>query len=184
MQTRQTPNMPEPEPVRLTFVCLGNICRSPTAEGIMTALVADAGLDNHIKIDSSGTAAWHLGKDPDERALAEAARRGLRLTSRSSTFHPGDAAFYDMILAMDSANVTDLLDRTPEPDLRGRIRRLREFDPSLSSPERLRADPWEGDVPDPWFGGDDGFVVVYDLIEAACIGLLEHVRNEFRARLP
>jgi protein-tyrosine phosphatase len=184
MRTRQTPDMPASEPVRLTFVCLGNICRSPTAEGIMKALVADAGLANHIEIDSSGTASWHLGKDPDERALAEAAARGLRLTSRSSTFHPGDAAFYDMILAMDRANVVDLLDRTPEPDLRGRIRRLREFDPLLDSPEKLHADPWGGDVPDPWFGGDDGFAVVYDLIEAACIGLLDQVRNEFRARLP
>jgi protein-tyrosine phosphatase len=176
--------MPATEPVRITFVCLGNICRSPTAEGIMTALVVDAGLADHIEIDSSGTGAWHIGQGADERAQAEAATRGIRLDSRSSMFRAGDAALYDLILAMDRSNHSDLIDRTPEPDLRARIRRLREFDPSLDTPERRAADPWDGDVPDPWFGGDDGFVVVYDLIQESCTGLLDHVRSEFSDRLP
>jgi protein-tyrosine phosphatase len=165
--------MVTPEPVRLCFVCLGNICRSPTAEGVMAALVADAGLEDRIAVDSAGTGDWHRGELPDPRARAEARRRGLELTSRASTFRAGDAHAYDLVLAMDHANLTDLRDRTPEPELRRRLRLLREFDPELTTDDR-----WGGEVPDPWFGGDDGFVVVFDMVEAACRGLLDHVRRE------
>jgi len=164
--------MADPGPVRLCFVCLGNICRSPTAEGVMAALVAEAGLSDRIVVDSAGTGSWHRGELPDPRARAEARRRGVELTSRASTFQRGDAGAYDLVLAMDHANRTDLLDRT-DPEHRSRIRLLREFDPALADDDR-----WGGEVPDPWAGGDDGFVVVYDLVEAACRGLLGHVRQE------
>jgi protein-tyrosine phosphatase len=164
--------VPAAEPIRLCFVCLGNICRSPTAEGVMAALVAEAGLSDAIVVDSAGTAGWHRGEPPDPRSAAEARRRGVELTSRASTFAPGDAAAYDLVLAMDHQNRADLLDRTPEPELRDRIRLLREFDPATRADDR-----WDGDVPDPWSGGEDGFVVVHDLIEAACRGLLEHLRT-------
>ena len=161
------------EPVRVCFVCLGNICRSPTAEGIMTALVADAGLSEVIEVHSAGTAAWHRGELPDERARAEARRRGIELTSRASAFMAGDAEFYDLVLAMDRSNLIDLLDRTADPILHDRIRLLRTFDPALTSD-----DAHDGEVPDPWYGGDDGFAYVYDLIDAACRGLLDHITAE------
>lgn len=137
----------------------------------MAALVADAGLSERIAVDSAGTGSWHRGELPDERAQAEARRRGVELTSRAATFRPGDALAYDLVLAMDRSNLTDLRDRT-DPELHDRLRLLREFDPALEPDDR-----WGGEVPDPWAGGDDGFVVVYDLVEAACRGLLNHVRS-------
>lgn len=164
--------MADPDPVRLCFVCLGNICRSPTAEGVMASLVSEAGLADRIAVDSAGTSGWNRGRLPDPRARAEARRRGVELTSRAVTFMPGDALAYDLVLAMDRSNLTDLRDRT-EPALHERLRLLREFDPDLRSDDR-----WDGEVPDPWAGGDDGFVVVFDLIEAACRGLLAHVRMQ------
>jgi protein-tyrosine phosphatase len=165
--------MVDVQPVRLCFVCLGNICRSPTAEGVMASLVAEAGLDDQIEVDSAGTGDWHRGELPDPRSRAEARRRGVELTSRASTFRAGDAHAYDMVLAMDRSNLADLHDLTAEPSLRSRIRLLREFDPALAPDDR-----WGGEVPDPWSGGDQGFVVVFDLIEAACRGLLDHVQRE------
>ena len=164
------------EPVRLCFVCLGNICRSPTAEGVMRALVAEAGLEDRVVVDSAGTGGWHRGEPPDERAQAEARRRGLELTSRASQFRAGDALAYDLVLAMDRSNLADLRSLTPEPELRARLRLLREFDPA-AGPD----DEWDLEVPDPWYGGEDGFAVVFDLVDAACRGLLDHVRLELLA---
>ena len=158
------------EPLHVCFVCLGNICRSPTAEGIMRALVDEAGLGDRIEIDSAGTAAWHVGRPADSRARAEAQRRGVELTSRASHFHPGDAHLHDLIVAMDHSNRLDLIDRTPETELRARIVMLRDFDPALRDD-----DPHDGQVPDPWSGGPDGFAAVYDMIQAACKGLLDHI---------
>jgi protein-tyrosine phosphatase len=163
------------EPVRLCFVCLGNICRSPTAEGVMASLVAETGLGDRVEVHSAGTGDWHTGEPPDERARAEASRRGLELTSRASTFRSGDESFYDLVLAMDAQNLADLRDRT-DPASHHRIRLLREFDPA--GPDRR----FGFDVPDPWFGGDDGFAEVFDLIDAACRGLLDHVRVELLDR--
>jgi len=160
------------EPIRICFVCLGNICRSPTAEGIMAALIAREGLDHLIEVDSAGTGSWHRGEPADDRARAEAERRAVELRSRASTFMAGDTHAYDLVIAMDHANHLDLLDLTPEPHLRERIMLLRHFDPALAP-----NDPHDGAVPDPWFGGEDGFAEVYDLIEAACEGLLVHVRS-------
>lgn len=138
----------------------------------MIARVADAGLSGSIEVHSAGTAGWHRGELPDARARAEARRRGIELTSRASSFMSGDASFYDLVLAMDTSNLRDLLDRTPEPEMRTRIRLLRSFDPALGDD-----DPWNGEVPDPWSGGDDGFTAVFDLIDAACEGLLDHIRT-------
>jgi len=145
----------------------------------MVALVEADGLGDRIMVDSAGTGSWHRGELPDRRARAEARRRGIDLTSRASAFLPGDAHAYDLVLAMDHSNLADLRDRTPEPVLQARLRLLREFDPALRPDDR-----WGGEVPDPWAGGDDGFVVVYDLIEAACRGLLAHVRDELLEEPP
>jgi protein-tyrosine phosphatase len=150
------------EPYRVCFVCLGNICRSPTAEGIMAALVAEAGWSGRIEVHSAATSDWHTGKLPDDRARAEASRRGVELTSRACTFRPGDAGFYDLVLAMDASNRADLLARS-DPAHHDRIRLVRQFDPDADG---------DLDVPDPWSGGDDGFRQVFDLLDSACRGLL------------
>lgn len=134
----------------------------------MAALVAEAGLDDEIEVHSAGTADWHVGRPPDDRAVAEAARRGLTLTSRASTFMPGDAGFYDLVLAMDASNHADLV-AISDPVHHDRIRLLREHDPeAVDSPEV----PGSLDVPDPWHGGPEGFVAVYDMIERSCRALL------------
>jgi protein-tyrosine phosphatase len=163
-----------PTPVRLCFVCLGNICRSPTAEGIMAKLVAEAGLSHHIEVDSAGTGAWHVGQPADRRSAAEARRRGVGLTSVARQVHVGDFHHFDLLLAMDRRNLADLADLAPDAAARERIHLLRSFDPAL-------ADLGAGadlDVPDPYYGEGDGFARVFDLVAAACRGLLDHVRAE------
>jgi protein-tyrosine phosphatase len=161
-----------PQPVRLCFVCLGNICRSPTAEGVMAELVDEAGLSHRIEVDSAGTGSWHVGQTADRRAAAEARRRGVELTGIARQFHPGDFYRFDLILAVDRRNLADLHDLAPEAGLRSRARLLRSFDPASAGSSDL-------DVPDPYYGEGDGFALVYDLVDAACRGLLRHVRTTY-----
>ena len=161
------PGDPPDEPIRVCFVCLGNICRSPTAEAIMTRLVGEAGLAGSIEVDSAGTGGWHVGDPPDERAQAEARRRGIEMTSRARQLHVGDLTFFDLVVAMDRRNVGDIQDLAVEPAHRDKVVLLRSFDPASGS-----ADPDDLDVPDPYYGGPDGFADVFDLVEAACRGLL------------
>ena len=165
------------EPFRICFVCLGNICRSPTAEGVMQSLVDDAGLAERIQVDSAGTGGWHVGDPPDQRAAAEARRRGLDLTSRGRQASPSDFYTFDLLVAMDHRNLADLCDLAPEPALRDKVVLLRSFDAeSVASAER-HGHP-ESDflaVPDPYYGGDRGFADVFDIVDAGCRGLLAHV---------
>jgi protein-tyrosine phosphatase len=162
-------------------VCLGNICRSPTAEGIMGALVAEAGLADRIELDSAGTGAWHVGAPPDERATAEARRRGLTLTSRGRQVSPSDFFTSDLLVAMDHANAADLRDLAPDPALRDKVVLLRSFDASAAAAAAGHGHPESEHlaVPDPYYGGDTGFADVYDIVEAGCRGLLDHVRARF-----
>jgi len=154
-------------PSRLLFVCLGNICRSPTAEGVMRAVIDDAGLDGRILCDSAGTGGWHVGDRPDSRARAEARRRGIELTHRGQQVRaPDDLRPHDLVLAMDRANLRDLQAMAPPEWPDGRIRLLRDFEPGA---------PPHSEVPDPYYGGDDGFAEVYDICVAACTGLLAHL---------
>ena len=158
------------EPVRLLFVCLGNICRSPTAEGTMRSLVRDAGLADRIELDSAGTGAWHAGSPPDERASVAAARRGIELGGVARRVRPDDFDDFDLILAMDSQNLDDLLTLVGHDDeRRAKVRLLREFDPASAREHDL-------DVPDPYYGGEDGFELVLDHVHAACAGLLAEIR--------
>ncbi len=156
-----------PVPVRVLFVCLGNICRSPTAEGVMRHVVAAAEMDDEIEMDSAGTGSWHVGSAPDRRATAAAAARGVTLAGTARQVRPGDFEHFDLILAMDHANLADLRALAPDEQARARVRLLREFD--------LAADG-ELDVPDPYYGGEDGFGEVFELVEAACEGLLAEIR--------
>jgi protein-tyrosine phosphatase len=157
------------EPVRLLFVCLGNICRSPTAEGTMRALVREAGLDEQIELDSAGTGGWHVGSAPDERATAAAARRGIALEGSARRVRAEDYDDFDLILAMDLSNVDELRRMAPSEDGRAKVRLLREFDAASAETGDL-------DVPDPYYGEGDGFERVLDHVQAACAGLLAQIR--------
>jgi protein-tyrosine phosphatase len=155
--------------VRILFVCLGNICRSPTAEGVMRRLVREAGLEGEIEIDSAGTGAWHVGNPPDARATEAASRRGTVLDGHARQVTAADFEDFDLLLAMDATNLHELRQRAPGEDARARVRLLREFDPASAGQIDL-------DVPDPYYGGARGFDTVLDLVEAACAGLLEEIR--------
>jgi low molecular weight protein-tyrosine phosphatase len=157
-------------PIRILFVCLGNICRSPTAEGVMRDLVERAGLKDCIELDSAGTGAWHAGSPPDERATAAAHSRGVDLAGSARRVTDGDFDEFDLLLAMDGSNMHELRQRARDEAQRAKVRLLREFDPASARSNDL-------DVPDPYYGGDGGFDEVFDLVLAACEGLLAEVRG-------
>jgi protein-tyrosine phosphatase len=157
--------------VAVSFVCTGNICRSPTAEAVMRQLVRQAHLDGAIEIDSAGTGSWHVGEARDERSQAVGARRGMPLAGIARQFRRSDFARFDYVLALDRENLADLLRLAPDTQARAKVRLLREFDP---------ASPPDTDVPDPYYGGIDGFERVFDICEAACRGLLDHLRQTHR----
>jgi protein-tyrosine phosphatase len=151
----------------LLFVCLGNICRSPTGEGVMRHLVEEEGVSEFFEIDSAGTGSWHIGDPPDQRSVAAAAARGIVISGRARQVTGADFEHYDLILAADRYNYRDLQAIAPTDEDEAKVRMLREFDP-MSTPDDL-------DVPDPYYGGPSGFDDVIDLVVAACRGLLDDV---------
>jgi protein-tyrosine phosphatase len=153
--------------MRILFVCMGNICRSPTAEGVMRRLLEDAGLTDRVEVESAGTGAWHIGEPPDERATLAARRRGVTLAGAARQVGPEDFRRFDLLIAMDRANLGELLALAPDEEAAEKVRLLREFDPASSG---------DLDVPDPYFGGDNGFETVLDMVEAACRGLIDELR--------
>jgi low molecular weight protein-tyrosine phosphatase len=154
---------------RVLFVCMGNICRSPTAEGVFRALVREEGLEERIEIDSAGTGDWHVGEPPDSRSAEAAARRGIEIDGSARQFSPDDFEAFDLILAMDERNRAALLELAPDDAARAKVRLFREFDPASNGAADL-------DVPDPYFGGEQGFEHVLDLVDAAARGLLDQLR--------
>lgn len=160
---------------RILFVCLGNICRSPTAEAVMTRLVAEAGLEQAIEVDSAGTGAWHVGSPPDERATAAAAARGIAMGGSARQVRTEDFDTFDLLIAMDAENHRHLRALAPHAEAGAKVRMLREFDPA-SARWGAGRDAASLDVPDPYYGGEDGFDRVLDLVEAACAGLLDELR--------
>lgn len=153
--------------VRVLFVCLGNICRSPTAHGIFESLIEREGLQSQVDVDSAGTGGWHVGEAPDRRAAAAARERGYRLDHlRARQATPSDFLAFDYVLAMDQANLQALDAITPE-DARTRARLFLEFGRNHD----------EREVPDPYYGGAGGFERVLDLVEDACEGLLADIRE-------
>jgi len=135
----------------------------------MARLVDDAGLLSSIELDSAGTGGWHVGEPPDARATEAAARRGLVLEGRARQVRPEDFEHFDLIVAMDRSNERALRPLASDEDARAKVRLLREFDPASAGLEDL-------DVPDPYYDGERGFDIVLDQVQAACEGLLEHVR--------
>jgi protein-tyrosine phosphatase len=157
--------------MRILFVCMGNICRSPTAEGVMRRLVEEAGLADRVELDSAGTGTWHIGNPPDARATDAARRRGVALGGTARQVLPDDFERFDLLIAMDRRNARELLALAPDDEAAEKVRLLREFDPAAD----------DLDVPDPYYGGDDGFETVLDMVEAACRGLLDEIRAAERA---
>ncbi len=154
--------MADLEPRRVLFVCLGNICRSPTAEGIMHSLIVESGLEELVLVDSAGTGRYHIGEPADPRMRDAAARRGYELTSISRQLTPEDFDRFDLIIAMDRNNLHDI--RSLERHRRGQVKLFSEFLPEDYAP----------DVPDPYLG-EAGFDRALDIIEQGCPALLEHL---------
>ena len=159
--------------MRVLMVCMGNICRSPTAEGVLRHKLAQAGLAGVIEVDSAGTHAHHVGAPPDARAQQAARLRGYDLSrQRARKVRAQDFQAFDLLLAMDWDNLALLEENCPPaPDLRRKIKRLTEFVPPDSPHAGAQV------VPDPYYGGPAGFEFVLDLVEHACDGLVEHLRQ-------
>jgi protein-tyrosine phosphatase len=162
-------------PYKLCFVCLGNICRSPTAEGIFIHKVRERGLSSYFYIDSAGTAAYHTGEPANSKSQAVANERGVHLPSIARRFERFDLEEFDLILAMDSENYSNLKALDSSSLFTSKIRLMREFDPEVSSAEFLDNTLQNLDVPDPYYGGLKGFHDVYDLLERSCEALLEEL---------
>jgi low molecular weight protein-tyrosine phosphatase len=154
--------------ISLCFVCLGNICRSPTAEGVMIHLIEERGLQDQIKVDSAGTASYHTGEPADGRSAQAAKRRGIHLPSRARQFKAEDFDRFDYVLACDNSNFGDLksLARGGNEE---KLFLLLDFDTE---------NPKGSSVPDPYYGGGNGFELVLDLCESACSKLLDHIVDE------
>ena len=155
------------ESISVLFVCLGNICRSPTAQGVFQKLVINENLGGLIKVDSAGTGDWHIGKSPDSRSCQTALNHGIDISSlRARLFEDRDFAHFDYILAMDKKNLKDISIMKPQ-DYSGNLDLFLSFasNPSLT------------EVPDPYYSGSDGFELVIDLISDASKGLLKHIQQ-------
>ena len=152
--------------VKVCFVCLGNICRSPTAEAVFRKLVAEAGLSSTIGIDSAGTGSWHVGASPDPRSTAEAKKHGVDLKGQARGFLPNDFDDFDYVVAMDKKNRKDLQAMARDDGDRAKIQLLRNFGEDS---------PQDDDVPDPYFGEGDGFRNVFEICKEGSAQLLQHI---------
>jgi len=151
-----------PHKIRVLMVCLGNICRSPTAEAVLRKKLREAGLDDRIEVDSAGTAPYHVDSPPDARAVAHGERRGLQMARlRGRQVARGDFDAFDFILAMDADNLANLQRMRP-PGSKARLELLMSYAPDAGSTE----------VPDPYYGGAAGFERVLDLVESAADGFI------------
>lgn len=160
--------------LRVLFVCLGNICRSPTAHGVLLKKLQERGLDGQVEVDSAGTAAWHTGKAPDSRSQSAAAERGYDLSAlRARQVMADDFHTFDYVLAMDNENLANLQRMVPRAGVRqAPALFLKTFGRRFT----------EAEVPDPYYGGDDGFGHVLDLVEDACEGLLDDIELQLKSR--
>lgn len=154
--------------VSVLMVCMGNICRSPTAEGLLRHKLREAGLDHQVSVDSAGTAGYHIGAPPDGRAQRHALQHGIDISGlRARQVRLRDFERFDLLLAMDEDNMATLMRLCP-PGYESRVRLMMSF--------ARRQDPPRADVPDPYYGGPEGFDNVLDLLDDACDGLVAHLR--------
>jgi protein-tyrosine phosphatase len=155
--------------LNVLFVCLGNICRSPLAEGVFRHLVQEAGLGDSFNIDSAGTSSYHIGDGPDQRTSAVALSRGIRLSGAARQLTPDDLQRFDHVLVMDEENHEAVLRLARGRATRAQVQMLREYDEAAA-----------GDlaVPDPYYGGERGFENVHDMVERSCRSLLDHLRSK------
>ncbi len=157
--------MPNQDLIRVLFVCMGNICRSPAAEGIFSDIVRQHGLTDQFLVDSAGTIGYHSGSPADRRMREAAKKRGLDLTSRARQVTHSDLDEFDWVIAMDRQNLSDLQSVHSKPSSQVRL---------LSSFFESSAD-WPADVPDPYYGGDEGFEYVLDMLQSGCPKLLAEI---------
>jgi protein-tyrosine phosphatase len=155
--------------LKVLFVCLGNICRSPLAEGVFRHQVERAGLADRFSIDSAGTSSYHIGDPPDERTRQVARTRGVELTSAARQIQLSDLDDFDYVLVMDSENLASVQRLAKGARTSAQVRLLREFDAKAEA---------NFNVPDPYYGGPRGFEHVHDIVERSCAALLEHIRRE------
>lgn len=157
-----------PAPTSVLFVCLGNICRSPLAEGVFKHLLEEEGLTARFHVESAGTGGWHVGEPPDGRASVVAANHGITLDSRARQVTEADMGRFDVVVAMDRENLVSLQRMAGASGSEAALHLLREFDP--------RTDEGGDEVPDPYYGGPSGFENVYQMVRRSCEGLLSHLR--------
>lgn len=155
-------------PYKLCFVCLGNICRSPTAEGLFIQKVKEARLELYFYIDSAGTAAYHVGEPANSKSQATANSHGVYLPSKARRFEYADLEEFDLIFAMDSSNLTNMKQLDRKGKFTGKIKLMREFDPI----------PEDKEVPDPYYGGQLGFENVFQILNRSCDVLLDELKRE------
>lgn len=153
--------------MNVCFVCLGNICRSPLAEGVFKHLAAQAHQAERFHVESAGVGGWHVGEAPDPRSQRVAEAHGLRLTSVAQQFTSHDFDRFDLVLALDDSIARDLRQMAPTAEARAKVRLLRPYDPQAKG---------DVNVPDPYYGGLDGFETVYQMIDRACHALLAELQ--------
>ncbi|MBD8387556.1 low molecular weight protein-tyrosine-phosphatase [Dysgonomonas sp. BGC7] len=160
--------MAENKKYKVLFVCLGNICRSPAAEGILKKMIQEQGLENKISVDSAGTSGYHDGELPDPRMRQHGTHRGYQFDSLSRKFTSRDFDNFDLILAMDDNNYRNIVRLALDLESKGKVHRMVEFS------EKYGHDH----IPDPYYSGSDGFEQVLDLLEDACEGLLKKIKEQ------
>ncbi len=158
-----------PQQISVLMVCLGNICRSPMAEGVFRHLLREEGLEERIRVDSAGTSAWHVGESPDVRSTRAAAAHGVTLEGAARQTQPEDFKRFDYVVAMDQSNLAALQEYRDGVGGEAALYLLREFDPEGAP---------GAEVPDPYYGGPGGFEEVYRMVERSCRGLLNHILQE------
>jgi protein-tyrosine phosphatase len=155
--------------VSVLYVCLGNICRSPLGEGVLAHRLEEEDLSSRVRVDSAGTGAWHLGEPPDPRSTEVALRHGIALRGLARRVSVEDFHEFDYIFAMDRANLQDLRHLESQVEEGARLNLFREFDPDKDG---------DLDVPDPYYGGPDGFDVMFDMIDRTCAAFVGHLVSE------